>query len=133
MTMHLMGPAYSTTSTKKRKNKPITIDAKFARDFKDYNKLMRRYGSTEFTLEQYVAYRQGKLKPALRGVPAQKYEPSDHRQQYPSGDGVGVTVSKKPNVYTGSLIRGIATMHKSNAVPVINEEQAIEISRMRRG
>jgi hypothetical protein len=35
--------------------------------------------------------------------------------------------------YTGSLIKGIATMHKSNAVPVINEEQMKDISRMRRG
>jgi len=26
----------------------------------------------------------------------------------------------------------VATMHKSNAVPVINQEQAEEISRMRR-
>jgi len=31
------------------------------------------------------------------------------------------------------LIKGIATMHKSNAVPVLNDEQAIEISKMRRG
>lgn len=37
------------------------------------------------------------------------------------------------NTYTGTLIKGIATMHKSNAVPVIDQEQMIEISRMRRG
>jgi len=35
--------------------------------------------------------------------------------------------------YTGTLVRGIATMHKSNAVPVIDEEQMKDISRMRRG
>lgn len=35
--------------------------------------------------------------------------------------------------YTGTLIKGIATMHKSNAVPVIDEEQMRDISRMRRG
>jgi len=34
--------------------------------------------------------------------------------------------------YTGTLIKGIATMHKSNAVPVTSGEQAIEISSMRR-
>lgn len=34
--------------------------------------------------------------------------------------------------YTGTLIKGIATMHKSNAVPVTSGEQAIEISQMRR-
>lgn len=35
--------------------------------------------------------------------------------------------------YTGTLVTGIATMHKSNAVPIINDEQAKDIARMRRG
>ena len=30
-------------------------------------------------------------------------------------------------------MKGIATMHKSNAVPVINKEEATDIARMRRG
>ena len=30
--------------------------------------------------------------------------------------------------YTGTLVKGIATMHKSNAVPVINEEQTVLLS-----
>jgi hypothetical protein len=45
----------------------------------------------------------------------------------------GKTTKVSENVYTGTLIKGIATMHKSNAVPIINEEQAVEISKMRRG
>jgi hypothetical protein len=36
-------------------------------------------------------------------------------------------------VYTGTKVKGIATMHKSNAVPVFSDEEAVEISRMRRG
>ena len=36
-------------------------------------------------------------------------------------------------VYTGDKILGIATMHKSNAVPVFSDEQAVDISKMRRG
>jgi len=39
----------------------------------------------------------------------------------------------EPMRYTGTLIRGIATMHKSNAVPVISQEHAEQISKMRRG
>lgn len=38
----------------------------------------------------------------------------------------------EPKVYTGTLIKGIAQMHKSNAVPIINQQQAIEIAQMRR-
>jgi hypothetical protein len=45
----------------------------------------------------------------------------------------GDTSKKEPMKYTGTLIKGIATMHKSNAIPVINDEQAKDIARMRRG
>ena len=34
--------------------------------------------------------------------------------------------------YTGTLVKGIATMHKSNAVPVINQQEATDIANMRR-
>lgn len=43
------------------------------------------------------------------------------------------TAKKENPVYTGTLVKGIATMHKSNAVPVISQEEATDISRMRRG
>jgi hypothetical protein len=46
--------------------------------------------------------------------------------------GVGNTNKKESPKYTGDLVKGIATMHKSNAVPIINQEQATEISQMRR-
>jgi hypothetical protein len=43
-------------------------------------------------------------------------------------------VSSKPSPqYTGTKIIGIGTMHKSNAVPIFNDQEAIEISTMRRG
>ena len=40
----------------------------------------------------------------------------------------------KPNekVYTGTKLLGIATMHKSNMVPVFKAEDAADIARMRR-
>lgn len=133
MTMQLLGPAFTTTSTKKRKSKPITVNAKFAKEFREYNKQMKRCGLKEKTVDEYIAYRQGKYKPALRGTPLPKYQTSDHREKYPSGEGIGVTFARKENVYTGTLIKGIATMHKSNAVPIMNDEQAVEVARMRRG
>ena len=133
MTMHLMSHAYSTISTKKRKSKGVTINAKYAKDFREHNKLMRKIGCKEKSLEEYITYRQGKYKPELKGTPMPKYEISNHREKYPSGDGIGTTYARKENVYTGTLITGIATMHKSNAVPIINKEQAIDIANMRRG
>ena len=133
MTMHLMSHAYSTISTKKRKSKGVTINAKYAKEFREHNKLMRKIGCKEKSLEEYITYRQGKYKPKLKGTPLPKYEISNHREKYPSGDGIGTTYARKENVYTGTLIKGIATMHKSNAVPVIDQKQAIEIANMRRG
>jgi hypothetical protein len=35
--------------------------------------------------------------------------------------------------YTGTACIGISTMHKSNAVPVFNQQQAVETATMRRG
>lgn len=131
MTMHLLGPAYTTNNTRKRKSKvPVS---KYAQDWVDYNKQMKKLGVKTKTYDEYVAYRQGKFKPVLRGTKMPEPYKSDHRERYKSIDSGGMTFAKKPNEYTGTLIRGIATMHKSNAVPVINQDQMEEISRMRRG
>jgi hypothetical protein len=34
--------------------------------------------------------------------------------------------------YTGTLVKGIGTMHKSNAVPVIDQQQMKDLASMRR-
>ena len=47
-------------------------------------------------------------------------------------DTTNSTYMPKTKVYTGNNIVGIATMHKSNAVPVFSKEQAEDISKMRR-
>lgn len=46
--------------------------------------------------------------------------------------GLAVATAAPQKVYTGDKMLGIATMHKSNAVPVFNSEEAVEISKMRR-
>ena len=62
-------------------------------------------------------------KPACRETP-----------KIPSLPFSGAPCTKKDNpVYTGNLIKGIGTMHKSNAVPIFTDEQAVEIATMRRG
>lgn len=45
---------------------------------------------------------------------------------------VGSTKPNEPKQYTGTNMLGIATMHKSNAVPVFSNESAKDISKMRR-
>lgn len=46
----------------------------------------------------------------------------------PGGD----TALASPKVYTGTNMLGIATMHKSNSVPVFSSQEASDISSMRR-
>jgi hypothetical protein len=44
----------------------------------------------------------------------------------------GDCTKQEPMKYTGTLVKGIATMHKSNAVPVISQQEAEDIAKMRR-
>jgi hypothetical protein len=46
--------------------------------------------------------------------------------------GLGSATLAPPKVYTGTMVKGIATMHKSNAVPVFSNEEAVDIAKMRR-
>ena len=57
----------------------------------------------------------------------------DAEVEYKSVDSGGIdTAPIEKKTYTGTLVKGIATMHKSNAVPIIDQEQATDIANMRR-
>lgn len=64
--------------------------------------------------------------------------PSPHRRDipdYPSlpvTEGTGQTPKAAKNSYSGTYVKGIATMHKSNAVPVTSGEAAKDLAKMRR-
>jgi hypothetical protein len=42
------------------------------------------------------------------------------------------TAKPERKEYTGTLVKGISTLHKSNAVPIISQDDALEHARMRR-
>ena len=129
--MSLM-PVYYTTSVynRKRKSKPLT--KKQQELLKECNKILKRLGMPP--RDSLVAK---KLK--LTGAVKSPFEATSYRREtvnYPTLSLTGISSSvcakKEPMKYTGTLIKGIATMHKSNAVPVINREQMEDISKMRR-
>jgi hypothetical protein len=78
--------------------------------------------------------------PAFRPIESKKssgvlsYAEQRRRElaQYPSRDDFAIRGGEKsePQKYTGDYVIGIATMHKSNAVPVTNPKHATEISEM---
>lgn len=72
-----------------------------------------------------------KFKP-LKGYSLAIPDDRNPRKYASLDSGVGNATKSQNKKYTGDKIVGIATMHKSNAVPVFNSEQAVEISSMRR-
>ena len=81
--------------------------------------------------------RMSSLPSGVHSMPSLSYGPragADVAKNIGSLNSDAFSVSRKESIkYTGTLVKGIATMHKSNAVPVIDEEQMKDISRMRRG
>ncbi len=142
MTMHLEGPWLTTTRASRRSVKYTKAKlAQWQQDLVDVNRRNRQQGLPRLTLEQYIDQIHGRVKSAPRQFQPLVVKPDPHvermrefRERYPSLDTLqGSTALPDKKVYTGTLIKGIATMHKSNAVPVIDEEQMKDISRMRRG
>ena len=72
-------------------------------------------------------------KNSSKSFPLLKVPAGRETPHYASLDtGLGLTSKPNPNIYTGTKVKGIATMHKSNAVPVFTDEEAVSISSMRR-
>ena len=75
-----------------------------------------------------------KTKVYTRGIPENSSQ--SYRREtpnYPSCTSTaGVAARVEPPRYTGTLVKGIGTMHKSNAVPIIDEQQMKDLASMRR-
>jgi hypothetical protein len=95
-----------------------------------YNKSKRRK-SKKVTGEVYEKYTPPKFE-SFRPTSSTYYRETP---KYPSVTSNAAAVCSRPErkKYTGTLVTGIATMHKSNAVPIINQQEAIDIARMRHG
>lgn len=144
MTMHLVkGMSYLNTSKAKKRKLTLAKIAKFQEQMFAYNKSMRQQGLHELQmdLQEYIDYCHGEWKPkAQKSAAKDEFVPlksvETYRRETPyipsSNDMGGFAPKKEPQKYTGTLIKGIATMHKSNAVPIIDKQQAQDIASMRR-
>jgi hypothetical protein len=130
MSMHLEGPWLSLNGKKRGKVKFATSEqAKKARDLDaSWKELQKKWG-----IEAEEKKRSRALKAPAYTPPPATYRGAD-APRIPSRDtGLGNAVLAPAKVYTGTKVKGIATMHKSNAVPVFSDQEAIDISNMRRG
>jgi len=157
--MHIEGPWLSTISTKKRSEKLTKAkQAELERDWRERNVRLKEMHLPKETFEQFLDWVYGHGKKEKRQT-ASGYKLSKtvtktiatngNNRKNASGNVenkdtevfpkslnswiTGPVSSKSSPTYTGTKILGIATMHKSNLVPVFSEEEATDISKMRRG
>jgi hypothetical protein len=130
MSMHLHHPSLSLNGRKKGKVKFRNADeARKARELDaSWKELQKKW---EVDAEEKKRKRAMKAEPLVYKLSAPAGRSTTHH--IPSMNTGGNATLAAPKVYTGTKVKGIATMHKSNAVPVFSDEEAVEISRMRRG
>jgi hypothetical protein len=128
MTMHLEGPWLSYNGKKKGK-------VKF-RNAEEARKSRELDASWKELQKRWEVEAEDKKRKRALSAETLSYKlsvPADRSTKHiPSRDTGGNATLAPAKVYTGTMVKGIATMHKSNAVPVFSDEQAIDISRMRR-
>ena len=126
MSMHLVGPYMTTTSYKKRKAKNKT--KKMLEAEAKHDKWLRKMNAHP---EQIAESKKKNANVSILSVP--DYRTSGN--SVPTSDVIpgGSTGPKERLVYSGERrLLGVATMHKSNMVPVFDSKDAKDIARMRR-
>lgn len=124
MTMHMLPVYYTTTNHKKRKKnksqKQLEVDRRHAKFLKKMGIGSRSSAGSE---------RRISTPNVVGSNPTEITIPSYNEDvMYVSG-----MTKKEGNVYSGKRkLLGVATMHKSNMVPVFSSEDAEAISKMRR-
>jgi len=135
MTMHMVGPWLSTTGKKKGKKKFRNADVA--------NRARKNAESWQAFLDKWDIKPDDKTsgtnvrKSTWMGPTVNSRVVVDPRRltnHIPSLDtGKGIAVKKEVTQYTGTAMLGIGQLHKSNAIPVFSKEDAVDISKMRRG
>jgi len=130
MSMHLHHPALSLGGKKKGKVKFRNAEeAKRARELDEqWNTLQKKWGVEAEDKKRKRAMSADTLSYSL-ATPVGRTN-THHIKSLNSGGGVAALAPAK--VYTGDKIKGIGTMHKSNAVPIFSDEEAVAIATMRR-
>ena len=132
MSMHLEGPWLSTTGKKKGKKKWASAEAKRKAEALDesWKEILKRQGVEQENKKCARAMSAPSLSSSYKLSIPEGRNTTAHIKSRDTGGGSATLAA--PKVYTGTKVKGIATMHKSNAVPVFSDEEAIDISKMRR-
>lgn len=131
MTMHLAHPALTMGGKKKGKIKfKNAAEAQRARELAgDWKELQKKWGVDQDEKKRTRALKAPSLTYSLSAPVGRVTERLPSRN---TGEAGAVTYKESPQ-YTGTKMLGIGQLHKSNAVPVFCDQDAIDIARMRRG
>jgi len=131
MTMHLAHPAL--TMGGKRKGKVKFRNAEEARKAREldnsWNELQKKWG---VEAEEKKRKRAMSAETLTYNLSAPNGRATKHIPSRNTGEAGTGTYKASPQ-YTGTKMLGIGQLHKSNAVPVFCDQDAIDIARMRRG
>ena len=130
MSMHIEGPWLSTTGKKRGPKKWASAEAKRKAEMLDamWQDKLRAMGITQ----QQAKKRSRTLSAPPLGIKV-KCPPGRETEKIASQDTGWIACTTVANQeYTGTSVVGISTLHKSNAVPVFSQQEAIDISKMRR-
>ena len=130
MTMHLEGPWLSTTGKYKGKRKFRNAEeARKHRELEaEWKALQKKWEVEADTKKRNRAMTAEPLNYSL-STPAGRE--TRHIPSLDTGHRGAVRTAEIPK-YTGTKIKGIGTMHKSNAVPIFTDDEARDIASMRR-
>ncbi len=128
--MHLHHPSLSLGGKKKGKVKFRNADeAKKARELDEsWKKLQQQWG---VEAEEKRRTKALLAQPLTYTLSAPVGRETRHIASRDTGH-MGAVRTKDIPQYTGTKIKGIGTMHKSNAVPIFSDEEAVAIASMRR-
>ena len=131
MAFHLEGPWLSTTGKKKGPKKWASSEAKKLAQKREaeWNRKLVEFDrmAPKFSTGPYNAPK----KSITNYLP--KTPPGRETTHVPSQDtGWVACVKVHDTEYTGTKVVGISTLHKSNGIPVFSQEEAKDISKMRR-
>jgi len=127
--MHMEGPWLSTTGKQKGKKKWASSEAKRKAEKleADWKELLKQQG-----IEQQERRRQRALSSEALSVSPLRFRGSDLPRIESRDTGWVACTKGADKIYTGTKVKGIGTMHKSNAVPIFSDDEAVDISKMRR-
>jgi hypothetical protein len=128
--MHLAHPSLSMSGKKKGKVKFRNAEeARKARELDESWKAMQAKWGVE--AEDKKRKRAMSAETLTYSLPTPVGRTNTHHLKS-LNSGAGIAALAPAKVYTGTKIKGIGTMHKSNAVPIFSDEEAVAIANMRR-